>query len=189
MSECRRFTTHVHPLVSGEVDGALALKLGLHAGGCPSCDALLGSARRVGERLDAAGEVAVEPPADLVQRVMRALPDDAGRWRYVGAGLAAALAVGVGLAVALLIAGAAGFSFGPPLVELRSAMASIAGRLQQFGALLQALAGSLPRFPSPAGGGGGGSMVLPGLALVTTGLLGALATVTLSAVRGFGRRA
>ena len=189
---CSRFLGQVHLLVSGEIEGALALTLNFHAARCVDCEARLASARRVVALLETSAREPVEPPARLVANIMAALPPDphlVRRRRHAwGIGVAAAgLGAVLGLAVVLVLSGAGGPPVGAPFAGIRSVLATLASTLQQFGALLTALADKLPHLSPGASHVGGGRTVLPGLLLVSTGLLGALAAAYMTAARGLAQ--
>ncbi len=188
--DCRRFEYHVHPLSSGEVDGALAMALSFHAARCIDCEARLHSARRVTAFLDTAAEQEVEPPETLVSTIMSALPDARRFWtrrRLWGMGLTGGLAAGLGLALLPLLASWGGLAAGSPFTEIHMALSALASRLQQFGTVIETLVDRLPRLPAGPGGVPSGHTLLPGLALVTTGLLGTLTALYLTAAGGAAR--
>ena len=191
MIDCRRFVLHMHPLASGEVEGALALSLSCHAASCPACGAKLHSAQRVADLLERSPRHTVEPPARLVHRVMAALPAVPripGARRYAwGIGLAASLTAAVGLTLTIFLAGSYGPTGAPQLAEVRSVLAAVSSRLQQFSAVLESLAGELPRLQTGLPGIPASRALLPGLALLTTGLLGTLTALYLSTWRGLIR--
>ena len=186
---CRRFLTQVHPLASGDVEGARALALSFHAARCAGCEARLASARRVVALLETSARQPLEPPAPLVANIMSALPPDprvVRRRRHAwGLGVAAAgLGAVLGLAAVLILSVGSGPAIGAPLAGLRSVLATVASYLQQVGALFTALADILPRLSPGADHAGSGGGQLPGLVLVSAGLLGALTATYMTAVRG-----
>ena len=186
--DCRRFEYHVHPLSSGEVDGALAMALSFHAARCIDCEARLHSARRVTAFLDTAAEQEVEPPETLAQRA--GIPESRIGHAYQGRQgmlVTGGLAAGLGLAQLPLLASWGVLAAGSPFTEIHMALSALASRLQQFGTVIETLVDRLPRLPAGPGGVPSGHTLLPGLALVTTGLRGTLTALYLTAAGGAAR--
>ena len=182
---CNEFRQLVHAMVDGEVAGPRAMSLHLHAGACRACGLRLESAREVSGALTRMSEQPAEPPAGLVQQIMNRLPSRAGR-RFPRAGWMAA--AGAGTLAVLALAGQAlaallGATPSPRLPGARIALETAGGWLQRFAALLEGL-GEVPNLLPVPPALASGSSLLPGLALIATGLLGAAAALTLSARLG-----
>ncbi len=181
---CRQLQGAVHRLADDELTGGQALALRLHATSCPPCQDRVEGAGRLARTLRHAGARTVEPPADLPARILASLPAAArpAPWRRRAA-LAAAVLAGPGTA-ALLLARLAGAAAGgmndPVLAGARSALGTAVGWLGRFDALLQLFAGAaslpaaLPTVPAV-------TSLLPAVALIATGLLGAMTALSLTA--------
>jgi hypothetical protein len=180
---CNEFRQMVHALVDGEVAGPRAMSLQLHAASCPACGARLASARELAGALTRLADRPVEPPPDLVGRVMDRLPAPRRQRSRRAAWLAAtvgtlAILAAAGQALAALLGG----SPSPRLPGTRLALQAAGGWLERFAAFLEGL-GEVPNLLPAAPEMVSSSSLLPGLALIATGLMGAAAALTLSARR------
>jgi anti-sigma factor (TIGR02949 family) len=181
---CQDLGAALHRLVDGELASGSALALRMHAAACPPCARRVDGARRVSAVLASMGSQAAVPPADLTARIMVSLPAASRPWTWRGkATLAAAAAIGLSTAGAvatravLSLGGAAG---DPVLSGMRAALGSAGQWLGRFDALAQVLLGLL-ELPAGLSAGPSSPTLLPALALIAIGLLGATTALTLSA--------